>query len=166
MNIPEELIVQTKKLKLPLGVRSASILLYSKIKDKLNIDNQTMLYLCLFLGCKFEDIHGNLEKIMKYSGCFELNGIIELEMKVFEIIDFNFDFPNIYFKAFGMRSIIESSGEVEVIDWERISKNLDRLLCLDISKYNINDIAYASLELDIKWAEKLFPELVIKRIEI
>lgn len=134
------LLLLVNKLALPVSVGSTSIILFSIIRGKFPLSNRDLAHLCIFLGCKFNDIHGHLDRIMAQA--FEisqemdsstndnqLEDIVSYEIQVLEFLDFNFELPNIYLKAQAIRLILDEQHIQINSEWADDCKVIDALLC-------------------------------------
>lgn len=133
------IIAKTKHLNLPLKVTSTAFQLNLKLKNyfenksnclKMNLFEQFDLFsnICIFLGCKFEEIHGYLDKIIEKIPNSNLNQILELEIEILEYLDFEFVFTNIFNKALGFKFIYE---KYENKEFSKIIENILKLFCYE-----------------------------------
>lgn len=104
---------------------------------------------CLFLACKFEDIHGHLTEIMTRIEDFTelryLAKIQELEVEIFEFLGFNFNFVNLYFSALAVKLLIEQRLNIPV-QWDSVSKSLGQAICIADLNRNLMEVVLSSFD--------------------
>lgn len=171
------LVELTRKLNLPLAVRCTSILLYNRIRDKLALGDQQLAHLSLFMGCKFEDVHGHLERLLASAGCRggDIERLVESEIAAFEHIGFDFSYPNLYVKAQGLRLLLSERGATVSSTWEDDCAAIDRALCseelfaktLSRGEWNTfcNEVAFAAIGADSGLAPGLDLGMSVDSIE-
>ncbi len=164
--------------KLPLGVKSTALQLYSKIKDRVDTNVHNFNYFCIFLAVKIEGIQENF--IKKFEQFYDRNlnskTLFKIEDEVFELLEFDLDFINLYSAMYAVKiNYINNEGNVEYLnDWNTAVINLDKLLCLnneysyhDLIKValgvreceNYSEISYALKQVEILSKSQLFKEL-------
>lgn len=159
------LVALTKKFNLPLAVRCTSILLYNRIKNRLALSQQQFAHLSLFIGCKFEDVHAYLERLLVGAGCEKegIEGLVEHEIAVFEHIGFDFSYPNLYVKAQGLRLLLNEREAPIRSTWEEDCAAVDRALCSEAvfdmldteDPLFYNELAFAAIDVDARFATHL-----------
>lgn len=154
----------TARMGFPLKVTSTALQLNSILSNYFNSNdfvNSLATFdkscfkaqLSIFLACKFEDIHGFLDRIMNNIEDFSkrkyLSKIVELEVEIFEFLDFNFDFVNLYQSALAIKLLIESKTPEKSVQWEYVLLNLNKVLCVADLTSNLMEIVLASFDLEI-----------------
>ncbi|KAL6122398.1 hypothetical protein NUSPORA_00582 [Nucleospora cyclopteri] len=121
---------------LPLKVKSASIQLYDKIKNKTTLDIHNLIYMCIFIAAKAEDIQERM--LDKFSSFYGKNlnkqKIIEEEVQIMEIIDFDFVFPNVYSALLGvlMDLIYNDNNKADLLnEYDKYCYDLDKVMLLE-----------------------------------
>lgn len=141
------LLYLVKKLSLPLNVQSTALVLSGIFGSHFRYAPSDLSILCLFLACKFEDIHGTLERLMLMSlellrelpaadsSIGTLDCIVRQEAPLLEYLDFDFVFPSLYTKAKAMEMLCREAGLEP--DWRAACHNIDALMC---NKHIIGEI--------------------------
>lgn len=162
----------TYKMKFPLKVRSTAFQLcdilqpfFTANQEFSNCFEQACFIAksCIFLACKFEDIHGHLNKIMEQieikSSFTQMPKILENEIKMIEFLDFNFSYPDLYQAAVAVHLLLSTQSVNEndnksvrraVIPWEITVENLNRaLMKFDIPKKTL-ELVMSAFPRDLK----------------
>lgn len=164
----------TYKIKLPLKVRSTAFQLYDRLNEYFkNMDfvqgfekSCFKAKVCIFLGCKFEDIHGHLDKIMEHteniSSDVHMPKILEIEDQIIEYLNFEFDFPNLYQSALALHLL---TVEKTKIQWEYTLEFLNKALIYSNLNENRLEVVLSALpkdsylNLDLKYNYELINQL-------
>ena len=146
-----------KELQLPLTVRSTSIFIYNALEaakmPEIADVKECYEILCVFLGCKLEDIHGHLCEIFESQG-IGLEKVLSLEIKAMELLDFNFYYDSPYLQLAGfhilqrkepanywksdktkLETLLVSSGSFSSLEYAAAAASLDGSV---LSQYRIN----------------------------
>jgi len=124
--------------------------------------------ICLFLGCKFEDVHGHLDKIISSIPNADLDKILPFEVEIYEFLNFDFSFFNIYQFALAVKLQIETDeraaamADESKIDWNLIVCSLNKAMLLEFPKvenYRVYEIILGSFPLDIQTFRSFLPLL-------
>lgn len=141
MLVQNLILNQTQKLGLPLRVRSTAAQLSWKLTPYFASKAQVLelgdyqrveliSHICIFLACKFEDIHGHLDQIVRDMENSDLERIMMLETEILEFLDFRFSFVNVYQCALAFKYMLEKYRQIK-IDWESVVEGVNRALCVD-----------------------------------
>lgn len=148
------ILSKTRSLKFPLKVPSTAIQLNLKLAPFF-VSSFSVQYLlpfdqcdlisnvCIFLACKFNDIHGFLNRIIESIPNADLQKILDLEISIIEFLDFGFSFTNIYFKALGVKLLLDPTSKLE---WNKIVENIDRSFVCDYRNEITLENIIASIE--------------------
>lgn len=112
------LIIDTcKKFELPLTVRSTAIRIFDKVILEMyrsDVNLEELGYFVVILGAKCEEIHGSLGKLIKRLPITNENDIFKYEDEVFQLLDFNFHYPCLYLRMYGIIAILQEKGLIRV----------------------------------------------------
>lgn len=124
---------------------------------------------CIFLACKFEDIHGHLQKIMHKVEAFSNNAylsvILELEPEIFEFLDFDFNFANLYQSAFAVKLLMDEKDPNRILQWEYLTLQLNKVFSIANLADNLIEAVLAAFEanttsdLNLNYNDKLVDEI-------
>ena len=171
----------THKIKLPLKVRSTAFQLCDKLDGFFKtIDHlqgfEAKLFkakVCIFLGCKFEDIHGHLNKMMEQleiiTSTVHLPNILELEAQIIEYLNFQFDFPNLYQSTLAVHLLVSESTK---IPWETTIECLNKALLSSNLETNLMEVVLSSfpddsyIHLDLKYNNDIINEIKKRAVDI
>lgn len=152
---------KTRCLSLPLKVTSTAFQLanilrpyFKETQYFMQLDEFSKIDLisnvCIFLSCKFEDIHGVLGKIISTIPNSNLEETMKFEEDILQFLDFKFLYLNIYQYALGIKlQLDEIKDECPLLDnnknleWNYIVENLDKIFSSDI----FNDMKYSLKEM-------------------
>lgn len=104
-------------LNLPIAVRSTSIQIFDKIIGKMLKDEEKMkdvVYAIVVLASKCEEIHGNINTLIKKLPESNKENIFNYESEMFEALDYNFHFPSLYLRMYGILAILQEKGIIRV----------------------------------------------------
>ncbi|KAI4292782.1 hypothetical protein PAPHI01_2056 [Pancytospora philotis] len=178
--VQEMILGAVAAYKLPFAVRSTALLLYHRLRAYAVPNSATdckdssfaparhqLGILCLFLACKFEDVHGYLDRLLMSLGYPEdgFKQLMDWEMRAFEILGFNFSYPNVYMKMQALRFLCEERGAALEPSWDDECARADKLLCSEAALQAL-DGACANREDATKedacaYAPKLYNSLAI-----
>lgn len=133
------IVAVTKQFKLPLAVRSTALLLYCRLHSYAKQKNggignvdcpYTLGLICILMGCKFEDVHGNLAQLFMRIGCpeEEFPRLLEGEIESLETLEFTLAYPNLYMKLEAILMLCEEHGYKVATSWDAGCARLDGLL--------------------------------------
>ena len=138
-----EIIAQlVSKLRLPKSVLSTALLLNGALRRQAPLPEGDVALLALFLGCKFEDIHGHLSQIIQYAVemAHKLDGnctlrskedVVAHEMDLLGFLQFNFDFPSVYRKLEAVRIVAKDGGMEVAGRWPDLMERVNRIVSSD-----------------------------------
>lgn len=146
----------TRKLGLPLRVRSTAAQLSQRLAPYFagspHVQGlghyqglELASHVCIFLACKFEDIHGHLDKIVGRMENSDLEKIKQLETEILEFLDFRFSFVNVYQCALAFKYMLEKYRGRQELEWESIVEGINRVLCIDIEESQRSRVQELSL---------------------
>ncbi|KAI5148079.1 hypothetical protein ENBRE01_0093 [Enteropsectra breve] len=146
-SIKQEILKMAKHHRFPLGVRGTALLLYNRLCRAISSGN--LMYLCLFLGCKIEDVHGFLEKTFSQYKDFNFEEIKKMEIEALEILDFELDFPQPYAQVvYIMNYKIQHNRHKNHIEHKEMMNaalaNLDTLLCTNFDDKHLLELSMAA----------------------
>lgn len=159
MLVQNLILNKVRRLNLPLRVRSTAAQLSRKLSPYFannpytwNLGDYHRLelvsHICIFLACKFEDIHGHLDKIIGRMENSDLEKIMLFEVEIFEFLDFRFSFVNIYQCALAFKYMLEKHREHsshQGLDWEDVVGSVNQVLCTDIEEHQCSGIQELAL---------------------
>lgn len=105
------------KLRLPLTVRSTSIQIFDRAAARMLRDDdkmQAVVHAVVVVASKCEEIHGEINALIKKlpGSCKE--SIFRHETEVFEALEYNFHFPSLYLRMYGVLAILQEKGLIKV----------------------------------------------------
>ncbi|ELA42003.1 uncharacterized protein VICG_01020 [Vittaforma corneae ATCC 50505] len=173
----------TTRMNFPLKVRSTSLQLNCRLQEYFKNNefvNALSLFdaccfksqTCIFLACKFEDIHGYLNRIIhkvgEFSNRFYLDRILEFEAEILEFLKFDFNCVNLYQSALAVKFLVEKQNPNTGIQWEYILLRLNKIFCIvDLTQY-LMEAVLAAFEQDsiiclgLKYNKKIMAEIKAK----
>ncbi|UYI26881.1 cyclin-like protein [Encephalitozoon cuniculi] len=113
MKYRKEIMDTCMKLNLPLTVRSTSIQIFDKTIGKMFQEEKEMrsvVYAIVILASKCEEIHGNIESLVKRLPESDRESIFSYESEMFEALDYNFHFPSLYLRMYGVLAMLQEKG--------------------------------------------------------
>lgn len=156
INVVNNMIInKTKYLNLPLKVASTAFQVGYKLMDYFknneNLKNLTAIEkydlisnTCIFISCKFEDIHGYLDKIVERIPDANVNDILQAEVDILKFLNFEFYYTNVFYKALGFKYVLD---KYDKLDYNRILDNILKLFCsLDTEEYTLLEIVIAAVD--------------------
>lgn len=170
----------TTRMNFPLKVRSTALQINSRLADYFKTSSHFITLspfdaccfksqACIFFACKFEDIHGYLDRITHKIGDFigvqYLPKILEIEVEVFRYLDFEFNFPNLYQSMLAMKFKIEKSKPHESIQWQYLMMRLNKVLCVADLRVNLLEAVLAVFDKEalegheLEYSEEIVDEL-------
>lgn len=106
-----------RRLSLPLTVRSTSIQIFDRIVDRMfrsGVEMRDVVYVSVVLASKCEEIHGSMNTLIKRLPGSNKENIFNYESEVFEILGYNFNFPSLYLRMYGVIAILQEKEAVKV----------------------------------------------------
>lgn len=154
MKLTKNLVLNwTYRIGLPLKVRSTAFQLCDRLEGFFgSLEKMDSFELscfkaksCIFLGCKFEDIHGHLDKIMEQievkSGLMQMPRILELETQMIEFIGFEFSYTDLYQSALAVQLLLEEAIQVP---WETTVECLNKALLTTNLQNSLMEVVLSS----------------------
>lgn len=148
----------TTRMNFPLKVRSTALQINSRLSDYFKNSPYVATLspfkaccfksqACIFFACKFEDIHGYLDriahKIGDFSGLHYLKQVLEIEVEVFRLLEFDFNYVNLYQSMLAVKFLIEKDKPDESIQWEYLAVRLNKVLCVADLRGNLMEAVLA-----------------------
>lgn len=106
-----------KSLELPLTVRSTAIQIFDKIAGRMlrdGMETRDVVYAAVVLASKCEEIHGNINILLKRLPGANRENIFGYENEAFEILGYNFHFPSLYLRMYGVIAILQEKDLIAV----------------------------------------------------
>ncbi|KAG5860393.1 hypothetical protein KMI_01g00260 [Encephalitozoon hellem] len=104
-------------LGLPMTVRSTSIQIFDKTIQKILRDEKEMkdvVYAIVILASKCEEIHGSIDALIKKLPGSNKESILNYESEMFEALDYNFHFPSLYLRMYGVLAMLQEKGAIRI----------------------------------------------------
>ncbi|AFN83801.1 nucleotide excision repair factor TFIIH/TFIIKsubunit cyclin H-like protein [Encephalitozoon romaleae SJ-2008] len=73
-----------------------------------------VVYAIVILASKCEEIHGNIDTLIKKLPESNKESILNYESDMFEALDYNFHFPSLYLRMYGILAILQEKGIIRV----------------------------------------------------
>ncbi|ADM12314.2 nucleotide excision repair factor TFIIH/TFIIK subunit cyclin H-like protein [Encephalitozoon intestinalis ATCC 50506] len=173
-----EIIEACIKLDLPVTVRSTSIQIFDRAIGKMLRGKKEMrdvIYAIVIVASKCEDLHGNIDTLIKRLPGSNKKNIFNYESELFEVLDYNFHFPSLYLRMYGVLALLQEKGLIKVARdtpeategdkgeeifvysgedcivpcinklWKLSVERMDKILILGREPYKEIELVYASL---------------------
>lgn len=112
-----DVIEACKRLDLPLTVRSTAIQIFDKIVNRMfrdNVEMRDVVYITVVLASKCEEIHGNINTLMRRLPGSNKENMFNYEDEMFQILGYNFNFPSLYLRMYGILAILQEKELIKV----------------------------------------------------
>jgi hypothetical protein len=107
-----------RNMNLPLTVRGTSIGVFDKIVDRMrrsDVNIKDVINLTIVLALKCEEIHGNIDTIIRSLPDADMDNFFRHEDEIFQLLDFDFHFPSLYLRMYGIIAILQEKGLIKVM---------------------------------------------------
>ncbi|KAH9410755.1 hypothetical protein HK407_11g16480 [Ordospora pajunii] len=102
---------------LPLTVRSTAIQIFDRVIDKIVPKDEEMiniLYAIIILAAKCEEIHGDLNALIRKLPNSNKERIFGYEDEMLQALGYTFYFPSLYLRIYGILTILQEKDIIEV----------------------------------------------------
>ncbi|KAM0672712.1 hypothetical protein OCOL_000445 [Ordospora colligata] len=102
---------------LPLTVRSTAVQIFDRAIGKIIPKDEEMiniLYAIIILAAKCEEIHGDLNALIRKLPDSNKQKIFDYEDEILQVLGYNLHFPSLYLRIYGILTILQEKGIIEV----------------------------------------------------